>query len=353
MARTRVLIRGSCILTLGRGVGDFPRGDLLIEGSRVAAVGPTVEAADCEVLDASGMIVAPGFVDTHRHTWQAAIRGIAADWTLAEYFHGMRGLLGAHFRPEDVEIANLLGRLEALDSGITTMLDWSHIMNSPEHADAAVAGLRGVGARSVFAYGNGNAEWANLPSDVPHSEDARRVRVQHFRSDDDLVTMAMALRGPQFTPAHVVEHDWRLARELGLRITTHLGEGVAGARTRPVGRLRDQGLLGPDTTYVHCNTLPDEELRMIADSGGGISVSPEVEMNMGHGMPVTGRALAQGIRPCLSVDVVTGIGGDMFTVMRVCLAMERSLVNDRAIQAGTSVDRLPLTSRDVQETATT
>src|SRR5207248_3636377 len=122
-----------------------------------------------------------------------------------------------------------------------------------EHADAAVAALREAGARSIFAYGNGNAEWANLPSDVPHSEDARRVRAEHFSSDDGLVTMAMALRGPQFTTPATVEHDWRLARELGLRITTHLGEGVAGGRTRPIGTLDELVLLGADSTYVHCN----------------------------------------------------------------------------------------------------
>src|SRR5581483_6834719 len=161
MASTRILIRNGCVLTLDRDVGDFPRGDLLIVDGRIAAVGPRVDAAECEVLDATGMLVAPGFVDSHRHTWQAAVRGIAADWTLAEYFHGLRGLLGLHFRPEDVEVGNLLGRLEALDSGITTMLDWSHIMNSPEHADAAVAGLRAAGARSVFAHGSSNAQWAS------------------------------------------------------------------------------------------------------------------------------------------------------------------------------------------------
>jgi 5-methylthioadenosine/S-adenosylhomocysteine deaminase len=352
MADSRLLVRGGSVLTLDRDVGDFVRGDVLIEGSTIAAVASEIPATNSEVIDASGTIVAPGFVDTHRHTWQATVRGIAVDWTLAEYFHGMRGLLGLHFRPEDVHAANLLGRLEALDSGITTMLDWSHIMNSPQHADAAVQGLRDADARSIFAYGNANAEWANLPSDVPHSEDARRIRAEHFSSEDDLVTMAMALRGPQFTPPSVVEHDWRLARDLGLRITVHIGEGVGGGRTRPIGQLHDQGLLGADSTFIHCNTLQEDELQMMADSGATASVSPEVEMNMGHGMPATGRLLAHGIRPSLSVDVVTGIGGDMFTVMRMALAMERALVNDRAIRGGTSVDRLSLTSRDVLEFAT-
>src|SRR4051794_37380186 len=101
MSQPRLHIRNGCVLTLDPDVGDFLRADVLIEGSRIAAVGPDLVADDCEVVDAAGMIVAPGFVDTHRHTWQAAIRGVAADWTQAEYFHGMRGLLGPHFRPED------------------------------------------------------------------------------------------------------------------------------------------------------------------------------------------------------------------------------------------------------------
>ena len=95
----------------------------------------------------------PGFVDTHRHTWQTPVRGVLPSCTLDEYFAGMLDNIGIQYRAEDVYIANLMGALEALNAGITTLLDWSHVNNTPEHADAAIAGLNDAGIRAVYAHG--------------------------------------------------------------------------------------------------------------------------------------------------------------------------------------------------------
>ncbi|MCW3021832.1 MAG: hypothetical protein JWR30_1154, partial [Conexibacter sp.] len=157
MQQRRVLIAGGTVLTMDRGIGDLEQGDVLVDDGRIAAVGVGLEAGDAAVIDARGAIVLPGFVDTHRHTWQAALRNLASDWTLAHYFTGLHAGLSGLFRPEDTQTANLLGTLEALDSGITTMLDWSHNLNTPDHADAAIAGLRESGARAIFAHGGGAA----------------------------------------------------------------------------------------------------------------------------------------------------------------------------------------------------
>jgi cytosine/adenosine deaminase-related metal-dependent hydrolase len=351
----RYLLQGGCLITLDRQLGDFTGGgDVLIEGSRIAEVGPNITASNCRVIDATGMLVIPGFVDTHRHTWQAQIRNIAADWTLAEYLQGIRAELGPRYRPEDVYAGNLIGVLEGLDAGITTLVDWSHIMNSPEHADAAVAALKESGSRALFAYGTPNDEntaaW-HFESTIPHSDDVRRVQKTHFASNDQLVTLAMAVRGPQFSTIDISEHDWRLARELGLRMTVHVGDGAWGIKYRPIEQLNERQLLGPDTTYVHCNTLPDNQLKLIADSGGSASIAPEVEMHMGHGFPATGRLLKVGIRPSISIDVCTDISADMFTAMRFCLAAERALANQTALEAGIPTD-IVLSTRDVLEFAT-
>ena len=87
-------------------------------------------------------IVIPGFVDSHRHTWETVIRGIAPDVSLGGYFDLVLDQLAPAYRPEDVYAGNYLGSLEAIDAGVTTLLDWSHISNSPEHADEAIRGLR-------------------------------------------------------------------------------------------------------------------------------------------------------------------------------------------------------------------
>jgi 5-methylthioadenosine/S-adenosylhomocysteine deaminase len=349
-AMKRILIHHATILTLDPGIGDL-RGDILIEGSRIVAVAPSIPAEDAERIPAERMIALPGFVDSHRHTWQSLLRGAAVDWTLAQYFAGIREIMGRLYTPDDMYVANRLGALEALDAGITTLYDWSHNNNTPDHADEAVRGLRDAGLRAVFGYGNANDEWIP-PSTLPTNfSDIERVRRSHFSGADQLVTMAFAARGPQFTTLDITADEFRRARELGLRITVHVGDGVWGT-TRPVVQLASRALLGDDITYVHCNTLSDEDFRHIGDSGATASISPEVELQMGHGFLATLKLIAVGVRPSLSIDIVTSIAGDMFGAMRMLLAGTRAVVNDAALRERRIVDPLPLMSRDVLEFAT-
>jgi 5-methylthioadenosine/S-adenosylhomocysteine deaminase len=351
----RTIVRHGYVLSVDPQLGELPDADVLIEDDRIIAVGPELDVGDAEEIDATGTIVMPGFIDTHRHTWQAPWRNIASDWSLFHYLWGIHTGLSKFYRPEDTYAGNLLGTVEALDSGITTMLDWSHNLFSPDHADAAVTGLRESGARAIFAHGGGAEQWGSLPGNTsPHPEDARRVRDRYFSSDEGLVTMALAIRGPQFTTEEVALHDWGLARELDLPITVHVGDGELG-RTRPIEWLAREGLLDDRTTYVHCCTLADDELRMIADSGGTASVAADVEMQMGHGWPATGRLLQVGIRPSLSIDVCTSTGGHMFGLMRTALGTQRALDNAARDAAGGSLaggEPIELTCRDVIEFAT-
>ncbi|HVT70983.1 MAG TPA: amidohydrolase family protein [Trebonia sp.] len=347
-----LVISNATIITMDERIDDLPAGDILVSGGLIEAIAPsgTLPPApwNADVIDASGLIVMPGLVDTHRHTWQAPLRGIAADWTLGQYMTGLHLGLSGLFRPEDTYAGNLLGAVEALDSGITTLLDWSHNVNTPEHSDAAIAALRESGIRAIFAHGGG-ADMYQVPSTVPHDEDVRRIRDQYFSSADQLLTMAMALRGPQFATMDITASDLALARELGLPVTLHAGDGEWG-RSRPVARMAERGLLGPDITYVHCNTLGDDELALIADSGGSASIAPDIEMQMGHGWPATGRLLKAGVRPSLSIDTCVSNGGHLWGTMRVALACQRALDNT---EPGAS-DRpaVSLTSRDVLSFAT-
>jgi cytosine/adenosine deaminase-related metal-dependent hydrolase len=314
----RVLLHGGHVLTMDPGLGDIYAGDVLIEDDRIAAVAPSVDAGDAEVVDATGCIVIPGFVDSHRHTWETVIRGIAPDVSLAGYFDVVLDQLAPAYRPEDVYAGNYLGSLEAIDAGVTTVLDWSHINNTPEHSDEAIRGLRDARLRAVYCYGNPNTSLADwwYTSTLEAPGDIRRVRDEYFSGDDGLLTLAMGTRGPGFCTDEVVRHDWELAREVGAPISVHVGMGPFAGRFTMVSRLDDLGLLGPDTTYIHCNYLSDEEFGLIADTGGKVSISPTVEMIMGHGTPPTAKALAHGLRPSLSIDVVTTVPGDMFTQMR-------------------------------------
>ncbi|MDX6600373.1 MAG: 5-methylthioadenosine/S-adenosylhomocysteine deaminase [Gaiellales bacterium] len=343
----RTLIKGGTVISVDPEVGDFETGDVLIENGVIAAVGASLEAGDAQVIDATDRIVMPGLIDTHRHTWQALFRNIGSDWTLAHYFTGLHGTMSQLYRPEDTYAGNLIGTLEALDGGITTLLDWSHNLNTPEHSDAAIEALQETRSRVIFGHGCGFAHWAPVSS-LPHDEDIRRVAQQYFSSDDQLVTLAMAPRGNQFATLDVTEHDYRLAQELDIRITCHAGDGEWG-KGRPIAQLHERGLLDSTQTYVHCNSLADDELKMMADAGCTASISPDIELQMGHGWPATGRLLDAGMRPSLSIDVCCSNGGHLFGTIRATIGTQRGF--DQAA-AGGALRELELTCRDVLEFAT-
>ncbi len=347
----RTIIKGAYVVSVDPQQGNLPVGDILVEGSRISAIGPSIAADADEVIDGRGRIAIPGFVDTHRHTWQSLLRAVGADWTLAQYFQGVRGVVGDLYTADDMRIANHLGALAALDEGITTLFDWSHNNNSPDHASAAVEGLMDAGLRAVFGYGNASSEWVPVSDKPTNFADVRRVRDTYFRSDDQLVTMAFSARGNQFATMARTEEDFRGARELGLRISVHVGDGLWGMK-KPVVELKEHGLTGSDVTYVHCNSLHDEDFAAIGETGGTASIAPELELHMGHGFPPTLKLMAVGVRPSISIDVVTTVPDDMFSAMRALLSATRAVVNDRALKEGRIVDPLPLMATDVLEFAT-
>jgi len=326
----RVLLKGGVVLTMDPALGDFDRADVLIEGSKIAAVGPNLPATGSEI-DASGMIVMPGFVDTHRHIWQGQLRNVLPNGRLdPDYFRDIGGTARGVYRPEDVYAGDLLSAWGALNAGITTLLDWSHISNTPEHSDAAIRGLSESGIRAVYAYGTGAAGPRNQ-----YPADARRLRRQYFASEDQLVTFALATG---LDPKH-----WEAAREVRAPITVHVnGTG----QLLPLAKL-----MGPDVTYIHCCNLTPEEWKLIADTGGGVSIAGPIEMEMGHGVPPFQQALDRKITLSLSNDVETEIPSEFFTQMRTAFFLQRMLVFQRERAREASPPSL-MTVKQIVEIAT-
>src|ERR1700730_2367405 len=108
-----------------------------------------IDGGDVVVIDASNGILMPGMIDTHRHLWQTALRGLGADWTRPQYFVFYYLTWGKIFRPEDIHAGNRLAAIEAIDAGVTTTVDWSHGLQTVEHGDAAVEALGAVPGRLV------------------------------------------------------------------------------------------------------------------------------------------------------------------------------------------------------------
>ncbi|MFD0741980.1 amidohydrolase family protein [Phytohabitans flavus] len=325
----RILLRGGHIITMDPLLGDLPQGDVLIEDDKIAAIEPRIEA-DAEVVDAAGRIVIPGFVDTHRHTWETAIRGVAPNATLDDYFVDILDTFAPVYTPEDVYASNLAGALECLNAGITTLVDWSHINNTPDHPDAGIRGLQEAGIRAQYAYGSANTSladyWFESRIVIPQ-DDVRRIRDTYFSSSGGLLTMGLATRGPGFCVGDVVRAEWEMARDLGIPITVHVAMGRLAGRFGMIKQLDELALLGPDTTYIHCCYFSEEEWGLVARTGGTISVAPQVEVQMGHGWPPVAKSIEHGLRPSLSVDVVTTVPGDMFTQIRSAFGTDRARRN--------------------------
>ncbi len=328
----RILIKNAIVLSQDPAIGELPDADILIEGDVIKDVRPGITADGAEVIDARGDIVIPGFVDTHRHTWETSIRTSAPDYTLGAYFSAILDKFAPNYRPEDVHAANLWGALECINAGITTLVDWSHIMNTADHADAAINGLQESGIRSVFAFGFPNTsiqawwfgpDWAGSVERID-GDLARRIRSQRLSDDRGLVTMALATRGTNFCKPDVVRYEWELAKELGINITVHVAMDRFGYTKMQLRGLKEMDLLYPNTTYIHSSHLLDDEWQMVADSGGNVSLAPQIEMQMGHGWAPAATAAKMGIPIGLSSDVATTASADQFTQMHAVFASERA-----------------------------
>ena len=343
----RILIRGGYVLTMDPELKDLTVGDVLVEGDRIAAIAPHLDASDAQVVDARGHVVMPGFVDTHRHTWQTQMRAICADWTLTDYFLGMRLAISPAYAADDVYVGNFVGAIEALNAGVTTVLDFSHCNNTPDHADAAIKGLRDAGIRALHCYGffAASAENRAFPSHESRRADFARV-ARTYASTDGLVRIGAALTEVGGIPWRHTVAEIESARRLGARIVAHTGCVWGSVMTGGVQEMHAHGLLGSEQVHVHCNTLDDADWTVLANAGAKVSISPETELNMGMGRLAIGKCRAFGIKPTLSCDIVSLNSGDLFTQMRLALAYQRFVDNDAVNQSGAMPGTLTVSVRD-------
>src|SRR5438128_2334597 len=259
-ARQRLLIKGGTIVSMDPKVGDMVKGDVLIEGKRIAAAAPHLDAGGAQVIDASHMILIPGFVDCHRHSWEGQLRRINPNAaTIADYSNATHFSFATHYRPQDMYVGNLITALGCIDAGITCIIDNSHNSRSAAHSDAAVEALFDSGIRAVHASGAPQAgEW-----DRQWPQDLARLQKKYFSSQDQLVTLRMF--------SAVNRDNWILARGLGLRITTEFQGPQAAASLEP---LWNDKLVGPDNTFNHCGALPEKTWQIFRDSRANINVCP-------------------------------------------------------------------------------
>jgi 5-methylthioadenosine/S-adenosylhomocysteine deaminase len=342
-----VVLRGGTVLTMDDSHTVLTGADVLVVDNRIAAVGRALDVPEgTQEIDASGGIVLPGMIDTHRHMWQTAMRGYGADWTLTQYFVWYYLEHGKAFRPEDVYAGNLLSAWDALEAGVTTTVDWSHGLQTVDHAEAAVDALQEVPGRFVLAYGNiqaGPWEWAT--DKAVHSFLERRRT-----GAGDLLGFQLAF-DVTGDPSFPEKAAFEAARELGLPVTTHAG--VWGATNDDGIRLmHENGFMTPETVYVHAATLSTDSYQRIAATGGSVSVSTESEQSAGQGYPPTWQVRRYDIPVSLSMDTSVWWSGDLFSAMRTTLGADRSREHLEAHAKGETVTHVHLRAEHVVDWAT-
>ncbi|MFC4050382.1 amidohydrolase family protein [Actinomadura syzygii] len=339
---TSTLLRNGLVIDTDPVPTVLGRADVLVRDGLIAAVGPGLDAPpDADVIDATGRLVLPGFVDTHRHAWQAGVRAILPDATLPDYLRRILGELAPRYRPDDVFAGTLAGALECLDSGITTLVDWSNIQLGPGHTEASVAALRDSGIRAVFGYCYGGD--GDLDALAAETARVRRAHFDGSGGSGGTVSMAMAALGPEIAGAERALREWRLARDLDLPITVHMGGFGPESAARGLAFLDAHGLWDRPASHVHANHYTGDEFKRIAAHGGTVAATPAVEAVLDIGPPPTGRARDAGVPTGLGADVVSCGPGDMFSIMRAAYVLERG----RPGGAG-----LGLTAADVLRMAT-
>ena len=338
MART--LIKNATIVSMDPKIGDLDRGDILIDGDTIVDVGRDLAVEGATLVDCSDRIVVPGMVNAHIHTWEFALRGIGSNWVGSRDYHanmhqGMATRYGAH----DVYVANLIGALNQIHNGTTTIVDWCHILKDAEMTDAAIDGLDESGIRAVFARGTvkppvseSSTPYYRIP--FPRDE-VHRLRTGRLASDDGLITLAMAILGPDWGEYDVAVHDIRLAREYGLVNSAHT-YGRKGKRKVEDGmpRLAAEGLLGPDHNIAHGNCFDEDELKIVLDAGCTITATCLTEMLNYEQPAMIGRMLKFGGVPSLGSDCDPYFNSSMLWVTRHAFQHQRELDNRSLNAAG-------------------
>lgn len=366
------------MLSMDPAVGDFEEADVLIEGNKIAAVGPNLHAA-AKVVDAKGMIVIPGLITTHHHQYETIQRSIIPDGLLGNFGGGPNwpeenyvsvvqqiwtsGLIPgpnpgdppiwdlgrSPYDPEDCYIAELVACLSEVTQGITCGVDTSQSSHTPAHTDAMIQGLMDSGRRSVYAYSGGtNRSGSSQPNagyEYPgimgdETLGIGRLRREWFNSSDQLVTLGFG-GGP--TPAFpgAPYTGWDLARSVGASMHNH---NVGSPQTIINAYNAGQGPFD-DVEMIHCVRWQDTPVAQIsidavtskstaweifANNGGHASIAVLIEQQMRHGMPPLQMALDHGILPSLSPDVETNMTTDPFSLMRGAFCLQRGLANDLA-----------------------
>jgi cytosine/adenosine deaminase-related metal-dependent hydrolase len=340
-APRRTLIRGADVLTMDPTMKDMQDTDVLIENGRISAIGKGLSIDGTEVIDANGMILMPGMCDGHRHLWHTVDAGRLAKTHPSVYatYQDWKMRTIVSMKPEDHYLAGYLGGLMAIDSGVTSVVDYAHGQINAETALAAAEGAKDSGVGGWFAFQLGVSSTYKPGDVVPlsvadsqriaattetHWATAERLQKEVFSVSSDIMQLGLAPASGMGSSIEDISIEWTRVRNMGVKLlAAHVHkpakptpQGTMGYRDSGVGDLQEAGLLGPDYHLAHANRLTAQELEMLRDTGGMVCATAMGEFpymaSANRGPSVHGRARAAGVATGIGIDVNLVLTQDYF-----------------------------------------
>lgn len=344
---SKLLIKGGTVVTMRPNRPDWETADILIENSKILAIGPNLIDDQAAVVNAEGKIIIPGLINAHLHTWQTGLRSIGTNWSLLEYLLKLRFGNEANFTPEDIRIGNYTGAINQINCGTTTLGDWCHNNPTPDHTNAAIEALNESGIRAVFFHGT---PMLSAEEKHPRQEIERLAKSNHF-SNSGKLSLAMAVNGPQYSTAASALADFELADEFDLVISMHQSGGAAADDTA-WDTVISHGMVGPKTNIVHGVEMPDDLLKRLIEQNVTFTITPENELTQGHGYPISGKLLLMGAAPSLGTDVESVVSGEVLLAARFAFAQARIEVLRASASDVSAIKHTELTSKKALSWAT-
>jgi len=319
-ARSEFVVRNAYVVSMDPVIGDLSDADVHVRGGEIVAVGRHLKTR-CTQLDGSGTVVMPGLIDTHWHLWTSLYRSMSSSSPETAYF-ALNLRNGAKALPSDLFQGARLGLADALNTGITTVHDWSHNLISPAHVDANLHAHQEVGLRGRFSYGTRQGQPA---TELLNLDDVRRVKREWFDSGRlPLLKLGLAGRPPGIAPESTFRPEYDAARSLGLPVSYHVNSTRAQGALQMIAQLGAQSMLGPQTQLIHALYTSAAERAAVKESGASISISPWSELLIGYGVSPVQELATSGVLLNLSVDTLPLTGSaDLWSIMRLVAGLAR------------------------------
>lgn len=341
-----LLIKNADILTMNAGREEILASDVLVKNGKIKKIGKGLVAVDAEIIDATGMILMPGMIDGHRHVWEAIDAGRLTKFRPTKYattYQEWKMRTIVSMNADEMYLATLVGGLQAIDSGVTTVLDYAHGQINEEYAIAAAKGVQDSGIGGWFAFQLGVSS-SYKPGDTVDLKKAHGQRIANtteahwatadalkkdvFNDPDALLQFGLCPSSGMGDPLEQIREEWTRARSYGIGILgahihkpqTPYSPGYMGHRGSGMLDLADAGLLGPDYHISHGNRLTDDEFKVLRESGGMLCATSMGEfpyMTAAHRGPSShARARAAGVATGIGIDLALALNQDYFEHVR-------------------------------------